>query len=66
MIISLYDNNRNEVLFEEFEIHSFSDIWTIEKGIDSALLFATGDSGIAYKIVSHNIDDFEQEEEIER
>ena len=38
----------------------------LEKGIDSALLFATGDSGIAYKIVSHNIDDFEQEEEVER
>lgn len=64
--INLYDDNKNSVLFEEYETHSFTNIWTIEKTIDSALLFAIGDSGIAYDIVSYDINEFEQECEVER
>ena len=47
-------------------MHSFTNVWTIEKAIDSALLFAIGDCDVSYKVVSHNIVDFEQNEEIER
>lgn len=64
--ISLYDNDKNEVLFEKYEMHSFTNVWTIEKAIDSSLIFAIGDCDVSYKIVSHDIEDFEQENEVDR
>ena len=63
---TIYDEHKNEIDGGEFEVHSSKEIWTIEDTVDSVLYFALGRNGFAYKTVSYDISDFENDIEEER
>ena len=63
---TIYDEHKNEIDGGKFEVHSSKEIWTIEDIVDSVLYFALGRNGFAYKTVSYDISDFENDIEEER